>query len=585
MRLNKLCNIEDWRDADFRATLRRLLPGLAQAMPAYPTGQEHRKHWEYAHVLNGLDRLGAIHPEAMVLSVAGGHEEPAFYLTNRVRWVFLTDMYGQTGFRNDEASSSMLTSPDSFAGLPYNRNRLVVQHMNALDLRFEPETFDAVFCLSSIEHFGGEAAAQHALAEMHRATKPNGVVAITTECLIDDGPDFEAPGLLFFSQKSLQHLAQSVPGLELVEPIDFLLSEETRKSRQSLPQAISDVQNHGIEKYPHIVLECEGRLFTSVALFFRKTGTPAPASVSEPARPSRRDHADFLRAVYRGCLGRDPDDVGFVQYHKLIDEGVLNWAGVLHSVLGSEEFSCSYETQRAGDRATLALHRARKALFGQHLPAAEVVVDLGGASTWDPEGSLFALGYPHAPRELYIVDLPSNGRSLEPGIRPEMAVRAKRGTSIQYICGSMSDLHVIGNETVDLVVSGQSIEHVTEEEADRVFQEVFRVLRPGGHFCLDTPNARLTRLHSPDQLIHPEHKKEYRISELRNMLVRRGFQVAAVKGVCPMPVSLAAGKFDFGEMARNARLADSAEDCYVFFVDAVKPAAATRKWPLRRRNT
>jgi len=64
----------------------------------------------------------------------------------------------------------------------------VVQHMNALDLRFEPETFDAVFCLSSIEHFGGEAAARHALAEMHRVAKPGGVVAITTECIIKRRP-------------------------------------------------------------------------------------------------------------------------------------------------------------------------------------------------------------------------------------------------------------------------------------------------------------------------------------------------------------------------------------------------------------
>ena len=580
MRLNKLCDIEDWQDPDFRATVRRIHPNFVHSMPGYPAGREHRKHWEYAHLLNGLDRLGAIHPEALVLSVAGGFERPAFDLTNRVRWVFLTDLYGDTGFRDNEAVPTVLTKPDSFSELSYNRNRLVVQHMNALDLRFEPETFDVVFCLSSIEHFGGDTAARHALAEMHRVAKPGGVVAITTECLINDDPELDLPGLLFFSQKSLQGLAESVPGLELVEPIDFQIGEETRKSSQSLAQAIADVQNRGVEKFPHIVLECQGRLYTSVALFFRKTGTPAPISVSGPARTNRRDNGEFLRAVYRACLGRDPDDVGFVQYHKLIDEGVLNWTGVLSSVLGSEEFSRGYATQRAGDRANIALHNARKTLFEKHLPPAEVVVDLGGASSWDPEGALFAMGYPHTPRELYIVDLAPG----EPGLRPEMAVRAKRGTSIQYIRGSMSDLHVIGDGTVDLVVSGQSIEHVTEEEAGRVFQEAFRVLRPGGHFCLDTPNARLTRLHSPDQLIHPEHKKEYRVAELRKALVRHGFRVAAVKGVCPMPVSLTAGKFDFGEMERNTSLSNTAEDCYVFFVDAVKPAAAARRWPFPRRK-
>lgn len=581
MRLNKLCNIEDWQDADFRATVRRLMPSMVHAMPAYPTGGEHRKHWEYAHVLNGLDRLGAIHPEAMVLSVAGGHEEPAFDLTNRVRWVFLTDMYGQTAFRDGEAASAVLTSPDSFAGLPYNRNRLVVEHMNALDLRFEAETFDVVLCLSSIEHFGGEAQARRALAEMHRATKPGGVVAITTECLIDGGQDFEIPDVLFFSPESLQRLAESVPGLELVEPIDFQVGEATWKTRQPLGEAISNARNQLPVECPHVVVECQGRLYTSAALFFRKSGTPAAASAGAAAPANRRDDAAFLRAVYRGCLGRDPDNTGFVQYLKLMDEGVFDWAGVLRSVLGSAEFSLWRNgPQQSGDGAIMALHSARMKLFTQHLPAAEVVVDLGGASTSDPEGALFALGYPHTPRELYIVDLPADGRLAEPGARPEAAVQAKRGTSIQYIYGSMSDLHAIGDETVDLVVSGQSIEHVTEEEAELVFQEVFRVLRPGGHFCLDTPNARLTRVQSPEQLIHPEHKKEYLVPELTQKLVRRGFRVAAVKGICPMPVSLATGQFDLSEMARNATLSDSAKNCYAFFVDAAKPAAA-RRWPFR----
>jgi hypothetical protein len=66
-------------------TMRRLMPDLAQTLPLYPFGYEHRKVWEYAHVLLGLDRIGALRPDAFVLSIGAGHEEP---LTNRVRWVF-----------------------------------------------------------------------------------------------------------------------------------------------------------------------------------------------------------------------------------------------------------------------------------------------------------------------------------------------------------------------------------------------------------------------------------------------------------------------------------------------------------------
>ncbi|MGA2183524.1 MAG: class I SAM-dependent methyltransferase [Bryobacteraceae bacterium] len=269
MRLNKLCNVEDWCDPVFLATVRRIEPHYTQATPQYPTGHEHRKHWEYAHVLNGLDKLGVIRPESIVLSVAGGHEVPAFELTNRVRWVFLTDLYGQTGFSGNEAPTTVLTNPDSLAPLPYNRNRLVVQHMDALDLRFEADTFDAVFCLSSIEHFGGVLGARKALREIHRVVRPGGVVALTTECMVDASPDYEEPGLILFSQASVEELAHSAPGLELVEPIDFSLSEETRKTSMSFLEALEDARlQRG--HWPHIVLELAGRSFTSLALFLRK---------------------------------------------------------------------------------------------------------------------------------------------------------------------------------------------------------------------------------------------------------------------------------------------------------------------------
>jgi len=293
-------------------------------------------------------------------------------------------------------------------------------------------------------------------------------------------------------------------------------------------------------------------------------------------RSTGGSHVAFLQAVYRGCLRREPDPEGLRNYLKLLESNALGWEGVLESVLSSEEFLLQYEHRSLSVRAMHSLHRARMILFRECLPAAGVVVDLGGASTQDPEGALFALGYPHAPKELVIVDLPPDQRVVRPGTaEPRGTLRASRGTWVRYLYGPMSDLHTIADASVDLVVSGQSIEHVTEEEADRVCGEAFRVLKPGGHFCLDTPNARVTRIQSPGSLIHPEHKKEYLVSELKDKLVRHGFRLAASKGVCPMPGTVASQLFDFGEMARNCALSDDVGNCYLFFLDVLKPAAAT----------
>ena len=269
MKLNRLCNLEDWQDPVLAAGIRRLLPHFDRAIPGFPHGYEHRKHWEYAHVVLGLEYLGAIHPDSWVLSVAGGHEEPAYELTNHVRWVFLVDIYGVGGFSGAEARDTVLSNPDAFATVPYNRNRLAVQYMNALDLRFEPGTFDAVFCLSSIEHFGGFDGAVAGLREIHRVLKPGGVGAITTECIVNGAPSLELPGLKLFTPDEVERLAHAVPGLVPVEPVDFSVSDASRAVVRPLGEVIEHAKIFHTE-YPHIVIELEGRHFDSVALFFRK---------------------------------------------------------------------------------------------------------------------------------------------------------------------------------------------------------------------------------------------------------------------------------------------------------------------------
>jgi ubiquinone/menaquinone biosynthesis C-methylase UbiE len=50
----------------------------------------------------------------------------------------------------------------------------------------------------------------------------------------------------------------------------------------------------------------------------------------------------------------------------------------------------------------------------------------------------------------------------------------------------MTDLGGIPDGSFDLIYSGQSIEHVTADEADKVLLEARRVLRPGRFDAADT---------------------------------------------------------------------------------------------------
>jgi SAM-dependent methyltransferase len=204
-----------------------------------------------------------------VLSVAAGHEELVYELTNHARWVFATDIYGTGPFVEWESDLAILRDPDAVARCPYNRRRLVVQYMDALDLRFEDDTFDVVYSLSSLEHFGGADGVRRALAEQRRVVRPGGVVAFTTEVIVNGAEALDEGHLLLSKPDEIESLCRELPGLQLVEPIDLTLSERTRANVKPLAEAIED-SRRGVADYPHIVVEHRGREFTSVAVFLRR---------------------------------------------------------------------------------------------------------------------------------------------------------------------------------------------------------------------------------------------------------------------------------------------------------------------------
>lgn len=282
----------------------------------------------------------------------------------------------------------------------------------------------------------------------------------------------------------------------------------------------------------------------------------------------RVDAERYITLAYRVFLKRAPEPEGLRHYLAAFERGGSNWYKLARELVYSNE--CK-EVAGLPYSPADALHRARIELVQRHLPPAKRIVDLGGASIGDNAGALLAMGYPHRPSDILIVDLPPDARLFGGNGAEAMRTHTTpEGTVVRYHYSSMGDLSPVASGSVDLVWSGESIEHVSEEEGDRVCQEAYRVLKLGGFFCLDTPNATLTRLQSPDEMIHPEHQKEYTVPELRAKLERWGFQVVESKGICPMPESVRTQRYQRTEMLANLRLSDDAENSYLFFLKAVK---------------
>jgi SAM-dependent methyltransferase len=271
---NTVCSVEHFDSPDLVPYLREVYE------PVWPDGTgwrrewADRKPWEVAMALRALREHGALRSDAEILGVGAGAEATLFALTNEVRRVFATDLYLDPGDWGHTAHTAMLAEPERFWPGPWQPRRLVVQHMDALDLHYEDDAFDGIFSSSSLEHFGTHDDVRTALVEMHRVLKPGGLCSISTEFRLN-GPPPGLPGIHMFDRGDVDDLIVGAAPWELVGgPLELEPSPQTLTAVTALATAAQDVQagRPRYSSYPHIVLDHPDgpRTWTSIHLALRK---------------------------------------------------------------------------------------------------------------------------------------------------------------------------------------------------------------------------------------------------------------------------------------------------------------------------
>lgn len=240
----------------------------------------------------------------------------------------------------------------------------------------------------------------------------------------------------------------------------------------------------------------------------------------------------------------------------------------------SDEF-LKVSLENAIDFHLFYAHYARLLLVATLLPKAETILDLGGAN-----GSIYEMGYPHAFHEITIVDLPLERRdpmykALTP--KPQKTVSGK--ISVHF--GDMSDLSFASDNSIDLVWSGESIEHIEPESAEHMLSEVYRVLKPGGSFCLDTPNRLVTEIHTKG-FIHPEHKIEYYPKQLQGILKKHGFKIIDQKGIREMPRTYETKQFNYQDYILGAPISSNVNASYMQYYHCIKPVPFTIRRTIKK---
>jgi SAM-dependent methyltransferase len=149
---------------------------------------------------------------------------------------------------------------------------------------------------------------------------------------------------------------------------------------------------------------------------------------------------------------------------------------------------------------------------------------------------------------------------------------AELPADVTWIAQSASSMPGVADASVDVVFSGQNIEHLWIEDLVGFLQEANRVLRPGGTLVIDSPNRLATEALG---WVHPEHTIEMTAGEITELLTIAGFRVTVERGLwrCRhrrtgawMPLIDTPG--DVAELLDRAAGRHAVDDAFVWWIEA-----------------
>jgi hypothetical protein len=141
---------------------------------------------------------------------------------------------------------------------------------------------------------------------------------------------------------------------------------------------------------------------------------------------------------------------------------------------------------------------------------------------------------------------------------------------VTWIRNSVGDMADVDDGAVDLVFSGQNVEHLSARDVVAFLGEAHRVLRLGGHLVVDSPNRLVT---ARCGWSHPEHTIELTPREAAKLVTLAGFDVRAVRGMWRC-VSATGATLPFDttdqleQLVRTQSAVDAPDDAFLWWLEA-----------------
>lgn len=290
-RFNKVCDYQDFQNPELQAIIRDIFPHEASRFSGdFLAAAKDRQYWETGMIVRALRHFGALRRDASLLGVGAGTEVTLFYLTRYAGLVYAADLYLNPPKGQNASVEFMLREPEKAAPYEFERERLIVQHMDARLLRYPDNTFDGIFSRASIEYQGNLDLIANAAYEMGRVLKTGGILTLTTTFKIAGPPGGQGwPGTVVFSREDLLHAIVEASGLEFVDEFDTTVSDQMLESERDFTSLVDPSPASRIQPghQPGPIWISEGYALTSVHLALRKPDH-YPAIPNVWAKPDER---------------------------------------------------------------------------------------------------------------------------------------------------------------------------------------------------------------------------------------------------------------------------------------------------------
>jgi SAM-dependent methyltransferase len=163
--------------------------------------------------------------------------------------------------------------------------------------------------------------------------------------------------------------------------------------------------------------------------------------------------------------------------------------------------------------------------------------------------------------------------------------------TVEWIASSVAAMPGVADGSVDLLFSGQNVEHLFGDDLVGFLLEAARVVRPGGHLVMDSPHREIVNL-----LVWSmnEHTIEFTPEEARALVELAGFDPTSLRGVwlcrdpddgAALPLDPFAAALPADEVLRRVQLAARhPEHAFIWWLEARRAARAPDADELRRRH-